>query len=204
MIWNDEILFIHAPKTGGMSLTKLLTENLPSAQATEARHETISVAKEKLGDLSRFKRIFVVMREPYTLEISRYNYLRIGHPVDRGVAQNLALAGDFKEYLRKAPFFAKFPPRLDLYYHDGLGRVPENMVILRYESLAQDIAAHVYPFLTAHAEIPRLNVTGESRFEDYYCDTEMERLCFIRHVWFFNEGFYTRRIPSFRRQSLPP
>ncbi len=29
MIWNDKVLFIHTPKTAGMSLTQLLADSLP-------------------------------------------------------------------------------------------------------------------------------------------------------------------------------
>lgn len=191
------MLFIHAPKTGGMSVTQYLSDYLSNCHVTEKRHETLAEARVELAKRGRllkdFSRIFVVMRNPYTLEISRFNYLRLGHPWDAGKAQVLALTGDFKHYLREAPFFGHFPPRLDLYYQDS-GLVPANLSILRYERLAEEVAEQVAPFcLTSPgALLPRVNATDKSVFEDYY-DSEAEELCFQRHNWFFEKGFYDRK-----------
>ncbi len=196
MIWNDQILFIHAPKTGGMSLTRYLATHLTGYQDTEKRHETLAEARAAFAQHGRlledFRAIFVVMRDPYTLEISRYNYLRLGHRVDQGKAQEIALTSDFKTYLREAPFFGYFPPRLDLYYHES-GYVPANLIVLRHERLEEEAVRHLWPFLSnPGAPLPRINRTASACFEEYY-DMEAEALCFDRHRWFFEQGFYHRR-----------
>jgi hypothetical protein len=197
MIWNEQILFIHAPKTGGMSLTHYLSDHLPDGRVTEKRHETLAEARAELANEGRrledFEKVFVVMRDPYTLEISRFNYLRLGHPWDVGKAQEVALHGDFKRYLAEAPFFGYFPPQLDLYYHEN-GSTPANLVVLRYERLNEEVEKHIAPFCREGADVPlpRLNVTAKACFEDYY-DAEAEELCFQRHRWFFDEGFYERK-----------
>ena len=170
MIWNEQILFIHAPKTGGMSLTEYLATSLPGYRETEKRHETLAEARAVFAhdgrNLEDFCAIFVVIRDPYALEISRYNYLRLDRPVDRGRAQEIALTGDFKRYLRDAPFFGHLPPRLDLYYHEA-GYVPGNLTVLRHERLAEEVARHISPFLTKpEAVLPRVNTTASARFEE--------------------------------------
>lgn len=197
MVWNERMLFVHAPKTGGVSVTQYLLDHLPSCQTTEKRHETLAQARALLAEggrrLEDFDGIFVVVRDPYALEISRFNYLRLNHPVDRGKAQDIAMAGDFKRYLREAPFFGHFPPRLDLYYHEA-GQVPSNLTILRHERLAEEVAKHITPFYLSksNAAFPRINTTSRARFEEYY-DSEAEELCFYRHRWFFDNAFYPRR-----------
>lgn len=212
MFWNDKVMFIHAPKTAGMSLTRMMTRHLSGpilATGVEdapqlprvrnvsqvGRHETLAeayITAARFGrELDTFEKIFVVMRDPYTLEISRYNYLRLGHEVDRGPAQKIALESEFKEYLRVAPFFGFNPPRMDLYYHI-LGAVPSNMCILRFESLDADVEKHVFPYLTDQPVLGKENVTGKSKFDKYY-DAESEEMCYNRHRWFFDNGYYERQ-----------
>ncbi len=211
MIWNESILFIHAPKTAGMSMTTMLSAHLkgtvcvtgPYEALSESgrleyipgkRHETlldaVSFFQERNIQLEQFEKIFVVMRNPYELELSRFAYLQKNLAQDRGKAQDIALEGDFRQYLANAPFFGKNPPRLDLYYHvDGV--IPDNLAILRYEHLAQDIADHIAPYLEGHYEIPYENQSAHASIEDVY-DAELEALCHERHKWFFEAGFYSR------------
>ncbi|MEO7725400.1 MAG: hypothetical protein ABIU29_12070 [Chthoniobacterales bacterium] len=164
---------------------------------TEKRHETMAEARSELAKqgrcLEEFRNIFVVMRDPYGLEISRYNYLRIGRPWDAGKEQDLAMTGDFKRYLAEAPFFGHFPPRLDLYYHES-GSTPDNLTVLRYERLNDEVERWIAPFfgLDSNPPLPRINETSRASFEDYY-GPEAEELLFERHRWFFENGFYRRR-----------
>jgi hypothetical protein len=241
MIWNDRILFIHAPKTGGMSITKMLLESLyghvvitghiglegaegeklkkigrtlrnklrkkllkrlcPKEAAgigityvPGKRHETLNDAESILNWRNRsvdsFETVFSVMRNPYDLELSRYAYLRKGHPWDEGVAQSLALKGNFKEYLRTAPFLGKSPPRVDLYYHLRNNLI-DNLVLLRFERLAKDVERYMSPYLMDGYVLPHENRSEHVAYRDKY-DAECEELCFQRHRWFFEKGFYER------------
>lgn len=211
MIWNESILFVHAPKTAGMSMTSMLCEHLRGAvrvtgpyeaQSGEGRlkympgkrHETLSDADSFFAErnirLAQFERIFVVMRSPYDLELSRFAYLQKDLPQDRGKAQKIALEGDFRRYLATAPFFGMNPPRLDLYYHVD-GNIPDNLVILRYEQLAHDIERHIAPYLSANYQVPYENQSNHESVDQVY-DAELEALCYQRHKWFFDNGFYAR------------
>ena len=213
MIWNDTVLFIHTPKTAGMSMTSLLCEKLPGPvfvtgpyeeQQSEGkvvyipgkRHETLMDAASFFAyrnmRLEQFEKIFVVMRNPYDLELSRFAYLQKNLPQDRGKAQDIALEGDFREYLATAPFFGMFPPRLDLYFHLN-GSIPDNMVILRYESLAADISRYMKPYLESFDTLPHENQSDHKDVSEVY-NPEMEKLCYERHRWFFEKSFYARAL----------
>lgn len=212
MIWNDKILFIHTPKTAGMSMTTMLLESLqgsvfvtgPFERKTEgnigylpgSRHETLVDAQSfftyRNMDIAAFERMFAVMRNPYDLELSRYAYLRQGLPQDKGPAQDIAMAEPFKEYLKKAPFFGMKPPKLH-YYFTFNGVLPDNLVVLKFENLAADIETYLAPYLKDKFKLPFDNVSKHKKYQEVY-DTESEQLVFERNRWFFEKGFYAREV----------
>ena len=209
MIWNKDYLFIHVPKTAGMSMTQTFLNGL-EGQITYAgpherkkidnimyvpgkRHETLIDAESYFTYTNQsifdFKKIFVVMRSPYDLEISRYAYLRKNLETDRGLAQEIALSSSFKEYLKAAPFFGQNPPRLDKYYQIG-NSIPPNLVVLKYESLESEIRWKLAPHLKK-IDLGREN-SSERKLVSEIFNPETEVLCFNRHKWFFEKGFYQR------------
>lgn len=213
MIWNEKVLFLHVPKTAGMSMTELLQSHLqghvrgtePSIREKKQkggvtwfqgkRHENLFDAESfftyRNRSIFQFARIFAVMRNPYDLEVSRYYYLRKGKAVDRGPAQQIALECSFAEYLQKAPFFGQNPPRLDKYFVMGT-LLPANLVVLRYENLSDDIHFHLAPYLdVGDAELPHVNRSKRPDYASLY-DAESEAACYRRHPWFFDKGFYSR------------
>lgn len=210
MIWNNKILFIHTPKTAGMSMTGMLLESLdgpvsitgPFDNRTEngvqylqgKRHETLVDAESFLTyrnkSIRDFEKIFCVMRNPYDLELSRYSYLRKNLPHDKGPAQTIALENDYKNYLRQAPFFGMNPPRLHLYFSIN-GHLPENLVVLKFERLNEDIKTFMSPYMKPGYQLPFENASTHKKYEEVY-DEETEELCFERNRWFFEKGFYAR------------
>src|SRR5829696_2234036 len=120
MLFNRDVLFIHVPKTGGMSLTQYLLEALPPpiyyfhpgvdgdksgngiVHVDGLRHETLaeaeSIVREYGYDLYKFPLVLAVLRNPYALEVSRYAYLRKGNLWDRGSNQQLAMNEDFETF----------------------------------------------------------------------------------------------------------
>jgi len=211
MIWNDKILFIHAPKTAGMSMTSLLVASLRGTINVTGpyekkhrkentiywpgkRHESLYDAESVLSYINKsifsFEKIFSVMRNPYDLELSRYTYLRKGHPWDKGIAQDIALKGSFQDYLTKAPFFGMNPPRINIYYEIN-GILPKNLTILKYENLNEDIDFYMRPYLSSNKELGRENTSEHPKYLDIY-NRELEELCYKRHSWFFDKGFYSR------------
>lgn len=158
------------------------------------RHETLFDAASFFSyrnmRLEDFEKIFAVMRNPYDLELSRYAYLRKNLPQDKGEAQTIAMAHEFKDYLRQAPFFGMNPPRLDLYYQLN-GILLPNLVVLKFERLRDDIHTYLKPYLEGDYELPHHNVSNHQDYLEVY-DIEMEQLCFDRNRWFFEKGFYSR------------
>lgn len=213
MIWNDKILFIHAPKTAGMSMTSLLTSSLggtvnitgPYEEKHKKgnvvywpgkRHESLYDAESVFTYMNKsifdFEKIFAVMRNPYDLELSRYSYLKKGNPWDKGVAQDLAINSSFKEYLKKAPFFAMNPPRIDIYYAMN-GCLPRNMIVLKYESLNSDINYYLRKYLNNDQKLGTENASKHKKYLDVF-DEELEELCYQRNKWFFEKGYYSREM----------
>ncbi|MEM7139529.1 MAG: hypothetical protein AAF548_00755 [Actinomycetota bacterium] len=211
MIWTDDVLFLHVPKTGGISITDHLLEHLngsvsytaeqPAKQAYGAsfahgrRHELMVEAQAffqaRGRSLEDFEEIFAVMRNPYDLEVSRYHYLQKGHEIDRGIAQDLAMEGDFTAYLEDAPFFGWSPPNIAGYYRIG-ERIPANLRILRFENLAAEINTRMNAHLDPdRGVLPHRNSSERDAYARYY-DGRSEQLCYERHRWFFDLGFYPR------------
>lgn len=212
MIWNEKVLFLHVPKAAGMSISNLLVNGLDGqVSITEPgierkrvrnilhipgkRHETLVDAESYFTyanmSIFNFEKIFAVMRCPYDLEVSRYYYLRKGYEIDKGPAQKIALSSSFNEYLATAPFFGQNPPRLDRYFHMH-GLIPENLVVLRQENLSNDIQFHLSPYLRDDIELKHVNKSERQSVSELY-DSETEALCYERHRWFFDKGFYSRR-----------
>lgn len=158
------------------------------------RHETLMDAQSfftyRNMDLTGFERIFAVMRNPYDLELSRYAYLRKNLPQDRGPAQNIALENDYKDYLKQAPFFGMNPPRLNLYFSMN-GALPDNLTVLKFENLNNDIETYMGAYLSSGYKLPFENVSKHKKYQDVY-DAECEQLVFERNRWFFEKGFYAR------------
>lgn len=125
MIFSEDLLFIHVPKTGGSSITAYLCDVLPKPiylsqpfceeeltdlgilQIPGIRHETLAEARDVVAaygfDLDRFPLILATIRNPYDLDVSRYAYLREGHEWERGAEQDLALTSGFEAFAVRNP-----------------------------------------------------------------------------------------------------
>jgi len=126
MIFNRDLLFLHVPKTAGMSISDHLLEILPRpvslthpkevwndglaergiVQVIGRRHEALPEARDVVArhgfDIRRFPVVLAGIRNPYDLEVSRYSYLRRGYDWERGAEQDLALASrTFEEFAVK-------------------------------------------------------------------------------------------------------
>lgn len=213
MLFNDRVLFIHVPKTGGMSVSRFLTENLagpftisvppghnaPSPQVqliAGKRHERLVEAAKLLASFGRklddFETILAVIRNPYDLEVSYYHYKRLGHKYDAGKAQNLALAGDFAEFARKAPYYGRVPARIHEWYEIE-GASPPNLRILRFESLRSELIEFASRFGPLKQDMGRENTTAHAPFEEYLT-AETEQAIYEKYRWPFDKGFYARRV----------
>ena len=228
MIFNDDILFLHVPKTGGLSATRYLLDTLPKplvithpihvpgleergiAQLDGARHESMAEARETLRALGRdipeFKMVLVGMRNPYDQEVSRYAYLRQGHHWESGPEQDLALASDFETFAvgncqaggrwNRHDFEADTtcPNEIQDYYTlDGV--IPDNLRVIRFEHLAEDLLSALASIgIVGAPELPWDNRSDHRPYATYYSPSA-EAAVYDRYRWVFDQGFYGRLRP---------
>jgi hypothetical protein len=240
VLFDDKLLFIHVPKTAGVSITKFLIDNLPgkitlveeqyrphpsiplpvqvrvklsvkrllkvwgmlmpaSVTIVEGnRHGRLFQAQECLAKLGRrlddFCAILAVVRNPYDLEVSRYHFLRKGwHGVSglaRGAEQKIAMEGDFEKFALKAPYHGRLPARIEEWYEID-GRMPENLRIVRFEHLEEDLRRVVGEFYPITAKLPRLNASEHESYESYLTPRSEEAI-YNKFRWLFDRQFYAR------------
>ena len=100
---------------------------------------------------------------------------------------------DFRQFLlataqeKTRPFLVKL---YDYYHLDGV--MPENMRILRFESLGDDLRSALDDAgLATGATLPWLNRSDRGAYADYY-DAETEEEVYHQARWLFDRGFYPR------------
>src|SRR5215211_8547984 len=123
MIFCRELLFLHVPKTGGMSVSEYLVRVLPPpvyytrpdghglltvpegvVEMSGKRHETLAQACDVVAAhgfrLPEFRAILATIRNPYDLEVSRYTHLQQPYSVNRGRIWAAAMNEDFPTFAR--------------------------------------------------------------------------------------------------------
>ena len=224
MIWTSRFLFLHPHTTLGVNLSDFIlsrsiepvfltgnkpTDNKPRkkdkrlVQVAAKPHECLLEAEvffnRRQQSIVDFERIFVGMRNPYDLEVSRYLHLLAHSGSDSDPARNIARNGTFKDFLEYAPLNDQFPPRLDRYF-EVLREAPENLRILRFESFREDFCEQLSPYLSDVEAIDEL-IPPPNRFEQVY-DVELEALCYRRNLWFFDSGHYPRLALAHERPAV--
>lgn len=225
MLFNDRLMFIHIGKTGGSSCAEYLLHHL-AGPAWNCHHEAdLEQAGMALGDrmrprtdikrhctlaeaaayvqafdgrtLADFEKIVAVIRDPYTLEYSHYHYMKLPAVRERergnpGLLERTS--GDLRDFVRRAGYHRKDTPQEGYFLVDGM--LPANVVLLRYERLADDFPRLVAPYLDTAAPppLPHVNRTGYgSRVEDEV-DAEIEALIYRKHRYMFDSSLYPRRL----------
>jgi hypothetical protein len=217
MIATKNFLFIHTPKCAGMSLTDWLIRNLEgeiyyfvpkghyNAELTNdniieiegMRHENLKQAKEGLLKINikieDIECILTTIRNPYDLEISRFNYLRLGHPWDKGLPQDIALNYNFKTFAKHAPFMGRSVCNFGIEaFYELEGKIPDNLRIIKFENL-DTIPKVVSKHLKSNSVIPKTNSTygKEYSLKNFY-NKESEVSIFKKYRWIFENNYYER------------
>ncbi|MEQ8517031.1 MAG: hypothetical protein RIC38_15650 [Chromatocurvus sp.] len=210
MVFNDELLFLHVPKTAGMAVSEALMASLkpPVIHAVQAGHagETVAGVRVLAGRrhqnlatvdawfedaamphrVAGFHHILVMVRNPYAMELSRYHYLRKGHAWDQGRAQELALDGDYAAFVDGSRWWFDFR---DYYTVDGA--VPDNLRIVRQEDYAATLALTCGDSLAQPLQVREMNRSHSLDYREVM-DAELEQAIYRKYQWIFDKGFYPR------------
>jgi hypothetical protein len=220
VVFSDDLLFIHVPKTAGMAVSDALLRTLPApvyyavqaGHATEdpallargvkvqegRRHQRLADADEWFTQsglahrVASFRHVLVMVRNPYALEVSRYHYLRKGHAWDAGRAQELALSGDFAAFVRGSRWWFEFAD-----YYTINGFIPQNLRILRQESFALELESYCRDVGAGELRLKSVNESRKVAYDELI-DHELEQLIFAKYRFLFEKGFYARE--SFARR----
>ena len=232
-------MFIHIGKTGGMSCSHYLLRNLQrpvlnchreARQECEKlalrdvtpvtsvnRHCTLAAAQQLLAtqfgrSIEQLIRIVAVFRHPYSLEYSWYQHLRKPRKRKRRESQRALLAlaaGDFETFVRKSDHHRPGLSQEKYLMIDGV--MPENVKIVRFESLESDFPASVAPFLnggvapgkgtnsntaatsntaTTELRFPRVNSSHYDRPAAQVLSPAAREAIQEKHAYLFQSGFY--------------
>jgi hypothetical protein len=215
ILFNNQILFVHNPKTGGTSLLKhlgnILAEPIYYAGVQEigTYHPSLSRALTysctMIGNpVYEFERIISVIRNPYDREISMYVYFRdilcnskslsrdLNNP---SIERSVRMAGQlsFDDYLVwvDSEFGTCDIWRSKYFYRTDEEHVPATLRILRMEYLENDLADGLRDLKLRSnvATLPRLNVSPRTP-ADVYREARSVEIVTRSYKWIFESGYY--------------
>ncbi|MEM7139518.1 MAG: class I SAM-dependent methyltransferase [Actinomycetota bacterium] len=209
MIWNDQVLCLHPPRTAGRSVKSFFADNMPGSihvqdfaslgASNRLRYrqgnphldltQAASVLASSGRGLESFDLIISVMRDPFDAEISLFDHIRGGADWPHERTRDLASDGDLGAYLDGAGIVADGSPRLDRFYEFDGGTLP-NLRVVPFADVATAVPALLEPF----ARRPRLSLfphlnRGDGRDAATVLDDATEAKVMQRHRWFFDRGY---------------
>ena len=214
------MIFIHIGKTGGMSCTNYLLNNLAEPvysvhqEATQeaarlglshinchsslTRHCTLERGLDFIRELTGrvladFDRVTAVFRHPVTLEHSFYEHLKKPHVQERRKADQALLDlanGDFLTFVRESGYHRPGLAQQDFVTIDG--SIPDCVTIVKFEHLADEFPLAVSPFLKSSGttDFPHNN---KSNYQSPLTDLitpDVLEAVYEKHAFLFDNKFY--------------
>ena len=212
MLWNSDFLFLHIPKTAGKSLTKAFVQLLDRPMSCivskgqireiadcdhtnltviEGRgHENMEAARKILAEQNKslytFQSIIVAIRNPYDLMVSNYFFMRKTYKHNKHrINFQIAKENNFEDYTLKVGFAP-----LETWMTIN-GKQPENLRIIRFENLQEDLDNFAKEFTLKPVKLPHINPSSHDHYSKYL--TKISEAAIYRKLkYLFDEGFYER------------
>ncbi len=227
LVFNNRVLALHVPKTGGNSLSVYLLQTLARPivyqswhPRTEIDHDAITfiqgnphaslrdaatLTRNYGMELSDFIAILVVLRNPYELEVSRYESFRqqAHDPALSTRDHDLARTLDFPSYIKAYLAPNGVPRSRNLEQLVSIdGKIPTNLRYIRFEHLVPETRLRLREAgIAADGDFPWLNRSLHASAESYYT-SRAEEIVYQAHRWMFDQGLY-ERLPIRKQQNRP-
>ncbi|MCX2975966.1 hypothetical protein [Candidatus Marimicrobium litorale] len=222
MIFNDKFIFVHIGKTGGMSCSRYLLENLdrPVYNCHKAARDQLRAPKlrhaipmEGIGRhctlieamdfihrfngkrLIDFERVVLVIRHPYSLEYSYFRHMQKPKILDKNRSHPFfaKLATlDFKTFIAKSNYHRRDHPQEKFFLVNN--QIPDIVQLVRFEDLSTMFPRAVAPFTLQGQELPfpTANRTEYTSSIEEHLTEEVKELIYQKHKYMFDSGFYLR------------
>lgn len=219
MLWCQDYLFVHYPKTAGKTLSRFFVQAWPRpiggyisrGQVNELAdcelektdivvgrgHENLRESAEIVaaagGDIHRMKGIFCCIRNPYDLMVSNYHFMRQTFAANRE-RPNFIIANenDFVNYCEKVGVSSPSNwMTID-------GKQPDNLQIIRFEQMNDDLNRYSEKFGFDMPTLGHLNASKRAHYSEYMCERAEQAIAEKFSYW-FDEGLYQRE--SFGKQA---
>lgn len=177
---NRKIIFVHIPKTGGMSVSQVLYgEAIP-------RHASVAQMKEAIGPY-RFRKYFsfAFVRNPYSRLVSVYTFIKKGgfSGVPSPWAQEmLDQCPTFSSFVmdwlnvERMSFKVVFRPQTYFVCEPHQPHTPAVDFIGRFEMIEQDWR-HVANLTGSNDVLPQNNVSGRGRpWQEFYTESARQKV----------------------------
>jgi len=214
MLWCEDYCFVHIPKTAGKTLTRFFVQawphpvsgfisrgqvdeladcelektNIQVGRGHENLAESARIIAETGGDILAMKGIFCAIRNPYDLMVSNYHFMRERFETKANRERPnfiVAAENDFTDFCEKVSVSS---PRnwmtLD-------GEQPENLQIIRFERLNDDLMAYAEKFGYAKPTLDHLNASSRAHYSEYLCARSEEAIA-KKFDYFFEQRYYER------------
>lgn len=214
MLWCEDYLFVHYPKTAGKTLTRFFVQAWPRpiagyisrGQVNELAdcelektgilvgrgHENLSrsfeIVAEAGADAHAMKAIFCCIRNPYDLMVSNYHFMKETFKANSD-RPNFIIANenDFVDYCEMVGVTS---PRNWMTVD---GKQPDNLQIIRFEHMQADLARYSEKFGFVMPELGHLNASSRAHYSEYMCERS-ERAIAEKFSYWFDEGYYEREM----------
>lgn len=189
IIPDHKSIFVHIPKTGGMSIQKWLLDNTNSYVTKGSKHYTLQGLEEKYG---KFDFSFATVRNPWDWCVSWYFFKRdralrrINNPKNKGkfsLEYNQKVLEDFEKG------FDYFIETTTLQPQNT--RIQEISSVLKLENIQEDIKDIANKF-NIDAKIPVVNLSNRSRDYTIYYNNKTKDIVynkFKEDIKYFNYEF---------------